>query len=90
MKKSNVNVNVEAENTMKKFYIGATLSFDISIDVTGENGTQAVQEALKKLSEYAVAIPELKLQLHDGTVVTPKVNNWSNEDGLSVEEDELV
>lgn len=90
MTKSNVKVNVEAKNTMKKFYIGATLSFDISIDVTCENQAQAIQEALKTLGEYAIAIPELKLQLHDGTVVTPKVNNWSNQDGLSVEEDEFA
>ncbi|WP_152534707.1 hypothetical protein [Bacillus cihuensis] len=63
---------------MKKFFIGTILSFDISIDVNCENHSEAIQEGLRKLGEYAVAIPELKLILNDGTVVTPKVHNWSN------------
>ncbi len=75
---------------MENFYIGATLSFDISIDVSCDNYAEAIQEGLRKLGEYAVAILELKLQLHDGTVIAPKVYNWSNgnEEIVAIEDEE--
>ena len=79
MKKLNeVNVNVVKET--QTFSISQRFTFDVTMDITCENHQQAIQEGLRKLSEYAVAIPELTLTLHDGTVVTPHIDNYSTND----------
>lgn len=79
MKKLNeVNVNVVKQT--QTFSVSQRFTFDVTMDITCENHQQALMEGLQKLSEYAVAIPELTLTLHDGTVITPHIDNYSTND----------
>jgi hypothetical protein len=84
----NVNVNVDAKAEVSKFYVGTSITFDVSIDVTCENNQAAIEEGLRKLSELAIAIPELNLTETDGTVIQPTIHNWNNNDKLVVEEED--
>ncbi|MGN7942869.1 hypothetical protein [Metabacillus sp. 22489] len=82
-----INIQANTHGT-KKFYIGTTIRFDISIEAKCENNQSAITEGLKKLHEYAIAIPELTLTLHDGTVVKPKIHNYTSDEMVAIEEDE--
>ena len=89
-KLNEVNVNVVKET--QTFSISQRFTFDVTMDITCENHKQALMEGLQKLSEYAVAIPELTLTLHDGTVVTPHIDNYStnDEDLSAMDENEEI
>lgn len=90
-KLNEVNVNVVKET--QTFSISQRFTFDVTMDITCENHQQALMEGLQKLSEYAVAIPELTLTLHDGTVITPHIDDYStngDEDLTAMDENEEI
>lgn len=81
-------VNVNVVKQAQTFSISQRFTFDVTMDITCENHQQALMEGLQKLSEYAVAIPELTLTLHDGTVITPRIDDYStNDEDLSAMDD---
>ncbi|MGG3925700.1 hypothetical protein ABET51_06835 [Metabacillus fastidiosus] len=82
-------INIKATTKgKKKFYIGTSITFDISIEAICDNNNEAILEGLRKLGEYAIAIPELALTLHDGTVVKPTIHNYTSSNEMIVDEDE--
>ncbi|MCM3160962.1 hypothetical protein [Metabacillus litoralis] len=82
-------INIQANtNGTKKFYIGTSITFDISIEANCENNQSAIAEGLRKLHEYAIAIPELTLTLHDGTVVKPTIHNYTSDEMVAIDENE--
>jgi hypothetical protein len=83
MIKVNKEVKVEQE-----FEVFVDLSTTLSLKVTGEDETRAVEKALSQLDENAIQQLLLTLVLHNGKVVMPKIHDFSTDNINVFGEDE--